>query len=131
MNETIEALTKSIDHYDRMIAYTKKQKPESFIVKEEIDVKLRTTFFKKMKKELGEIHGTNDCELCKMNADKNYFCLSCIYAKYYGICIDPKNENAWNKIGESKSVSEILENLNLVKEQLKFMKEKEITLSIE
>ena len=104
-----QSIKEAIKHYDRMIAWAKKQNPDRKVVlKNESDST-------EMQEKLGEDWYATYCPLCQQNKD---ICESCPYNKKYGFC-GGMGKNAWFKLRLAKNYREWIMSAQKVKRQLK------------
>lgn len=107
MNKSIEkqvainALNKSIKHYEKMIAWAKKQNKKE-ISNENV-----------MWKSIGEHWHSNSCSLCEL-----FVCSKCPFGRKYGYCGKLKNKNKWIKLVTAHNWKEWIKGAKQVKFQL-------------
>ncbi|RLC80938.1 MAG: hypothetical protein DRJ03_20790 [Chloroflexi bacterium] len=104
--EAIQATQQSIDHWERMIEWVKRQDPEGI------------PSYQRMELEIGEDWYSESCPLCQCFSLPDVPCKDCPLGDVFGFCNNPAALNAWPNVRWSRTWGEWLEAADVMLLQL-------------
>lgn len=111
-----EALALTIEHWETMIAWAKKQKNKS-VDKHDADYEDR---FKKMEAALDQEPGQSSCAVCELTEFlHDCDCMKCVLGRVFGDCDDSEARNGYDAVGKNSSWPEFVEKGEILLAQLK------------